>query len=74
MLGSSRSSRVSEFPPSVFCLGALLLCGASVALAGDGDDKQGIDWALMGMGLFGGLALFLYGMDMMSDALKALSG
>jgi phosphate:Na+ symporter len=72
MFGPSRSSRASVFPLSVFCLGALLLGGASVAWAGD--NEQGIDWTLMGMGLFGGLALFLYGMDMMSDALKALSG
>ncbi len=28
----------------------------------------------MTMGLFGGLALFLYGMEMMSDALKAVAG
>lgn len=26
------------------------------------------------MGLFGGLALFLYGMDQMSDALKLVAG
>ncbi|KAA6183679.1 Na/Pi cotransporter family protein [Thiohalocapsa marina] len=28
----------------------------------------------MGMGLFGGLALFLFGMDQMADALKAVAG
>ena len=33
-----------------------------------------MDWAQMGMGLTGGLALFLYGMDKMSDALKAAAG
>jgi len=34
----------------------------------------GIDWSVMTMGLLGGLALFLYGMDMMADALKAVAG
>jgi phosphate:Na+ symporter len=33
-----------------------------------------IDWFAMGMGLFGGLALFLFGMDQMADALKAVAG
>jgi phosphate:Na+ symporter len=33
-----------------------------------------IDWLQLGMGLFGGLALFLFGMDQMSDGLKAAAG
>ena len=33
-----------------------------------------LDWASMGMQLFGGLALFLFGMEQMSDALKAAAG
>jgi phosphate:Na+ symporter len=32
------------------------------------------DWASVALGLFGGLALFLIGMDQMTDALKALAG
>ena len=28
----------------------------------------------MGMGLFGGLSLFLYGMEQMATALKAVAG
>ncbi len=32
------------------------------------------DWFYMAMNLFGGLALFLFGMDQMSDALKAVAG
>lgn len=32
------------------------------------------DWGSMAAMLFGGLALFLFGMDMMSDALKAVAG
>lgn len=33
-----------------------------------------IDWAVMAMGLFGGLALFLFGMEQMANALKAVAG
>lgn len=32
------------------------------------------DWVTIGLGLAGGLALFLIGMDQMTDALKALAG
>jgi phosphate:Na+ symporter len=32
------------------------------------------DWFVMAMGLLGGLALFLFGMEQMSDALKAVAG
>ncbi|MCB1722173.1 MAG: Na/Pi cotransporter family protein [Gammaproteobacteria bacterium] len=45
---------------------------ASTAVAADGD--QSIDWGNMGMQLFGGLALFLFGMEQMADALKAVAG
>lgn len=33
-----------------------------------------IDWEAMVLGLMGGLALFLFGMEQMSDALKAVAG
>jgi phosphate:Na+ symporter len=33
-----------------------------------------IPWGIMGMRVFGGLALFLFGMDQMSEALKAVAG
>ncbi len=42
----------------------------SVAYAG----SNSVDAASMSMGLFGGLALFLFGMDQMTDALKAVAG
>ena len=35
---------------------------------------NGIDWMNMGMKLLGGLALFLFGMEQMADALKAAAG
>ena len=31
------------------------------------DDKMAIDWLTLLMGLFGGLAMFLYGMEQMSE-------
>ena len=33
-----------------------------------------IDWFRLGMGLFGGLAMFLFGMEQMSEGLKAAAG
>ena len=38
------------------------------------DPGSGMDWWNMGMKLLGGLALFLYGMEQMADALKAVAG
>jgi phosphate:Na+ symporter len=38
------------------------------------DDNQPIDWLTLLMGLFGGLAMFLYGMEQMSEGLKAAAG
>ncbi len=37
-------------------------------------DESPIDWFQLGMGLFGGLALFLAGLDMLSDGLKKAAG
>jgi phosphate:Na+ symporter len=56
--------------PALFA-GVFLAC--SVVLAAEGANG-GIDWAHMAMGLFGGLALFLFGMEQMSDALKSALG
>jgi phosphate:Na+ symporter len=33
-----------------------------------------LEWGTLAMGLFGGLALFLYGMDKLGDALKVIAG
>ena len=52
-------------------IGTLLpLCPA---LAAD-ESAVSMDWWNMSMGLLGGLALFLFGMEQMSDALKAVAG
>lgn len=36
--------------------------------------EDAMNWGQMGMSLLGGLALFLFGMEQMSDALKAVAG
>ena len=46
---------------------------AAPVLAASGDTGQ-MNWWNMGMKLFGGLALFLFGMEQMADALKAVAG
>jgi len=55
----------------------LLLVGVGAfwmfpAFAADG--ARDMEWGVMGMKLFGGLALFLFGMEQMADALKAVAG
>ena len=49
-----------------------ILVGVSVFAAEETADS--IHWVEMMMGLFGGLALFLFGMEQMSDALKSALG
>ncbi|MCP4040832.1 MAG: Na/Pi cotransporter family protein, partial [Gammaproteobacteria bacterium] len=45
----------------------------SPAFAGD-SGSQTMKWGQMAMTLFGGLAIFLYGMELMTDSLKAVAG
>ena len=57
----------------------LLTCAAAAGLAAvpalaAAADDQVMDWWTMGMQLFGGLALFLFGMEQMADSLKAVAG
>ena len=42
-------------------------------LAAAGEAQQ-IDWMTLGMGLFGGLAMFLFGLDLMAKALQSVAG
>jgi len=57
----------------------ILLAGLAVAMLtfpafAAATEESSIAWGLMGMKLFGGLALFLFGMEQMADALKAVAG
>ncbi len=47
----------------------------STAFAQSGPaDAQEVDWLQLGMGLFGGLAIFLAGLDVLSEGLKKAAG
>ena len=52
----------------------LLFVIALPVLAETEPDADAIDWLNLGMGLFGGLAMFLFGMEQMSEGLKAAAG
>ena len=54
----------------VLAVGAVI---ATTALA-QAAEAASIDWFKLVMGLFGGLALFLFGIDQMSNGLKAVAG
>ena len=51
-------------------LAGLMLLAAFPVLAAE-DTEAGLNWGSMGMKLIGGLALFLFGMEQMTDALKS---
>lgn len=53
---------------------AILLMMAVSAAASTAPATVRIDWFALGMGLFGGLALFLAGLDMLSEGLKKAAG
>lgn len=55
-------------------LGLSCMLIPTLALAEGGEGGGGVDWAQLTMGLLGGLALFLFGMDEMSNTLKVVAG
>jgi phosphate:Na+ symporter len=59
--------------PALAAMAVLVVTPVIAASAASGTDGA-IDWMNMGMKLLGGLALFLYGMEQMADALKAVAG
>ena len=52
----------------------LMLLAPLSARAGVVSEPKEISWFFLVVGLLGGLSLFLYGMDRMSDALKSVAG
>ena len=59
--------------PALAVIAVLAVTPAFAAIAASGTGAE-IDWMNMGMKLLGGLALFLFGMEQMADALKAVAG
>ena len=57
-----------------FSVSTFLLLIPSAANAADASATEEINWFFLGIGLLGGLSLFLYGMERMSDALKNVAG
>jgi phosphate:Na+ symporter len=55
-------------------VGIFLLLSSAPAHAKTGASTQEINWFFLAIGLLGGLSLFLYGMERMSDALKNVAG
>jgi phosphate:Na+ symporter len=66
-------SRPGNFKVTVSLTALALIGVASRAIAAE-NGGSGLDFFAMGMGLFGGLAMFLFGMEQMSDALKSAAG
>ena len=69
LLNSSKNmySMFTRFSLVTLCLLPFVVWAASEA-------PEQMNWLKMAMELFGGLALFLFGMEQMSDALKAAAG
>ena len=53
---------------------SLMMLSPSIALAAADSKSVEISWFFLCIGLLGGLSLFLYGMERMSDALKIVAG
>ena len=60
--------------PLCLAAGAILCLAATPVLAALHVGGKEIPWGIMGMQVFGGLAIFLFGMDQMSEAMKAVAG
>jgi phosphate:Na+ symporter len=72
----TRLLSVSAADARIWCILLLASCLLLPATAGAAANAAGeaMDWWTMGMQLFGGLALFLFGMEQMADSLKAVAG
>lgn len=73
MLEFKNSLLFSERTKLTFVCVAVLVIFMSPVMAAEQTDGS-IQWGVMGMSLFGGLALFLFGMEQMSTSLKAVAG
>lgn len=53
----------------VFCFSVMPAC-----VLASGEGEEGMDWFPVLLGLFGGIAFFLYGMELMSEGMKRAAG
>ena len=67
-----RPMSVTKSQPSFFVALAVFLCCSPAFAAGDSTSAMAV--GPMAIGLFGGLALFLFGIDQMTESLKAVAG
>lgn len=72
-LSNIKLIRPSEGVVIKLMLGLVLLFFMHSAFAEE-SSAQDVDWFYLTMALFGGLAMFLYGMEQMSDGLQAAAG
>lgn len=71
---ASRLPATTVWLPGLLAIGLLTTAAATYAATTGEASTEQIEWLTMAMGLFGGLALFLFGIDQMADALKAVAG
>ena len=67
-------SACPAFVPVLLGACTFVVFSPSTAAAEDASKTVEISWFFLGIGLLGGLSLFLYGMEKMSDALKNVAG
>ena len=63
----------SRFLPYLLLVTGFLIFSTVFAQPGTAEAQE-VDWLQLGMGLFGGLALFLGGLDLLSEGLKKAAG
>ena len=68
-----QNSKPGEKVILTLLFGLIIVFVASPAFAA-GSTSSEMEWSVMAMRMFGGLALFLFGMEQMADALKAVAG
>ncbi|NOC43900.1 MULTISPECIES: Na/Pi cotransporter family protein [unclassified Ruegeria] len=67
------SNKTTRLLPYFFVFFAFLSFNAAFAQSAELAEQR-LDWLQLGMGLFGGLALFLAGLDLLSEGLKKAAG
>jgi phosphate:Na+ symporter len=73
-LSRSFNTARSRYVFLLLAAGFLFWVLAMPALAATSTESTEVDWFKLGMGLLGGLAMFLFGMEQMSEGLKSAAG